>query len=263
MSYVPPLPPPARWPPAAAPPLTFGSLFNPIGIARRVFLPSRPGRAHDPVIKRIQVVRTVVGLVVVVWLLLSYGVAADADAVVDDRLGQAQTTFILLAASFPVVVAGFIAAARPPNRRMLLRRVGKPVAALLVVLACVVLPRMATGLVEGKAIHADPEGLVRFFVYLWCLVWFVPFAMYGIVQSIVHVFRTADIHETLPPLMAILLVWELALFDVIGGTYEGVPFEVWLAFTLGAPLSVTAVALWEFRRLRRRHGITLRGVLLR
>lgn len=241
----------------------FGGRLNPIGAARMVFLPSRPDRVHDPVVKRIQVARTVVGLIVVVWMLLSYGVVADADGVVDDRLGQAQMSFILLAASFPVVVIGFVAAARPPNRRVLLRRVGKPVGALVVVIACVVLPRMATGLVEGREIHADLAGVVTFLVYLWCLVWFLPFAMYGVVQSIVHIFRTADIHETVPPVMAILLVWELAIFDLVRGAYEGVPLGVRLAFTLGAPLSVTAVALWEFRRLRTRHGITLRGVLLR
>ncbi|WP_330176054.1 hypothetical protein OG875_22665 [Streptomyces sp. NBC_01498] len=243
--------------------MTFGSLFNPIGMARRVFLPSRPDRVRDPVVKRIQVVRSVVGLVVVVWMMLSYGVAANADEVVDDRLGQAQAAFVLLAASCPIVVIGFVAAARPPNRRMLLRRVVKPLGALIVVIACVVLPRMATGLVEGREIHADPAGLLTFVIYLWSLVWFVPFAMYGVVQSIVHIFRTADIHETVPPVMAILLVWELAVFDLVRGAYEGVPFSVRLAFTLGAPLSVTAVALWEFRRLRTRHGITLRGVLLR
>lgn len=254
--YVPP-------PPARAPGLTFGSLFNPIAVARRVFLPSRPDRVQDPVVKRIQVVRTVVGLVVVVWMLLSYGIAANADDVLDDRLGQAQMTFIMLAVSFPVVVIGFVAAARPPNRGMLLRRVGGPVGALIVVIACVTLPRMATGLVEGREIHADLAGVVTFVVYIWCLVWFLPFAMYGVVQSLVHVMRTADIHETVPPVMAILLVWELAVFDLARGAYEGVPMGVRLAFTLGAPLSVTAVALWEFRRLRTRHGITLRGVLLR
>ncbi|WP_381799059.1 hypothetical protein [Streptomyces niveus] len=243
--------------------MTFGSLFNPIGISRRVFLPSRPDRVHDQVVKTIQVVRAVVGLVVVVWMLLSYGVAADGDAVLDDRLGQAQTAFILMAVSFPLVVGGFIAAARPPSRRLLLRRVGKPVGALVVVIACVALPRMATGLVEGREIHADLAGVVTFLIYIWCLVWFLPFAMYGVVQSMVHILRTADIHETLPPVMAIVLVWELAVVDMIQGAYDGVPFGVRMAFTFGAPLSVTAVALWEFRRLRTRHGITLRGALSR
>ncbi|MDK0521767.1 hypothetical protein [Streptomyces sp. ML-6] len=33
------------------------------------------------------------------------------------------------------------------------------------------------------------------------------------------------------------------------------------AAVLGGPLSVTAVSLWELRRLRSRHGLTLRTAL--
>ncbi|MGW6204575.1 hypothetical protein ACWF9B_13140 [Streptomyces sp. NPDC055089] len=47
------------------------------------------------------------------------------------------------------------------------------------------------------------------------------------------------------------------------GAYEGVPLGVRLVFLLGAPLTVTAAAMWELRRLRTRHGITLRAALLR
>jgi hypothetical protein len=93
--------------------------------------------------------------------------------------------------------------------------------------------------------------------------WLAPFGFLGIAQSLVHVFRTADVHETVPPLLATLLVWEVAFFDVFRGAYDGVPFGVRVAFTLGAPLTVTAVAMWELRRLRTRHGITLRAALLR
>ncbi|MGP3683208.1 hypothetical protein ACTVZO_00545 [Streptomyces sp. IBSNAI002] len=90
-----------------------------------------------------------------------------------------------------------------------------------------------------------------------------PFALYGIAQSLVRVFRTADLHETVPPLLAMLLVWEVALLDLFRGTYDSVPLGARLAFVLGAPLSVTLVAMWELRRLRTRHGITVRGALLR
>ncbi|MET9323400.1 hypothetical protein ABZX75_24885 [Streptomyces sp. NPDC003038] len=107
------------------------------------------------------------------------------------------------------------------------------------------------------------ESLLTFSAYVFFLLWFAPFVLYGVVQSIIHVFRTADIHETIPPVLAILLVWELALFDVIRGAYDGVPFWMQVALTLGATLSVNAVALWELRRLRNRHGVTLRGALLR
>lgn len=257
--------PPGPWQPPAHR-LTFGRLFNPIAVGRAVFTPSRPDRVQDPAVKRVQVLRTVIGLVAVTWMLLSYGLAPDADAVVDDRFGQIRTTLIALGVTFPVAVAAFVAAARPPHRRLFLRRVGKPASALLALVATLAVPRLITGLgyVDEDTDWTASAGRVALLLALGAfLLWLAPFALYGIAQSLVHVFRTADLHETVPPLLATLLVWEVALFDVFRGTYDGVPFGVWVVFTAGAPLSVTAVAMWELRRLRTRHGITLRGALLR
>ncbi|WP_327265903.1 hypothetical protein OG444_35160 [Streptomyces sp. NBC_01232] len=216
--------------------------------------------------KKVQVLRTVIGLAALTWMLLSYGVVPDADAVVDDRFAQIRTTLIVLAVTFPVAVAAFIAAARPPHRRMFLRRAVKPAGALLVLVVTLGAPRLITGLgyVTEETDWTSSAGRVALLFALGAfLLWLAPFGLYGIGQSLVHVFRTADLHETVPPLLAALLVWEVALFDMIRGTYEGVPFAVRIVFILGAPLSVTAVAMWELRRLRTRHGITLRGALLR
>ncbi|WP_329031256.1 hypothetical protein OIE71_00130 [Streptomyces sp. NBC_01725] len=206
-----------------------------------------------------------IGLAVATWILQSYDVADGADAVLDDRFGQAQTTFILLSASVPLVIAGFVAAARPPNRRMLLRRVGGPVGAMLVMLAIFTVPRLLTqsGYDPRDHLKADLTGLLTVLMAFWFLLWLCPFVLYGLLQSLVHVFRTADIHETLPPVTTLLLVWELALFDLVRGAYENAPFGARLMLTLGPPLAVTLVATWELRRLRTRHGITLRHALRR
>ncbi|MFD3525356.1 hypothetical protein [Streptomyces sp. NPDC058653] len=248
-----------------APPMTFLGLFNPFGVGRRVFKPSRPDRVQDPVVSRIQIIRTVVGLAVVAWILLSYDVVADADGVIDDRMSQAGTTFILLMVTFPLVVVGFVAAARPPNRGMLLRRVGRPAAALAVLVASVTVPRLLTysGYDPRDHVRPDPTGILTVLGGFWFLYWFCPFVLYGIVQSLVHVFRTADIHETVPPVLTILLVWELALVDAARGAYDSAPFGARTALTLGPPLAVTVVAMWELRRLRTRHGVTLRAALRR
>ncbi|MFF5899601.1 hypothetical protein ACFY8O_27250 [Streptomyces argenteolus] len=188
--------------------------------------------------KRVQVLRTVIGLVAVTWMLLSYGLAPDADAVVDDRFGQIRTTLIALGVTFPVAVAAFVAAARPPHRRLFLRRVGKPAGALLALVATLAVPRLITGLgyVDEDTDWTASAGRVALLLALGAfLLWLAPFALYGIAQSLVHVFRTADLHETVPPLLATLLVWEVALFDVFRGTYDGVPFGVWVVFTAGPP----------------------------
>ncbi|MFJ8750559.1 hypothetical protein ACIREO_14675 [Streptomyces sp. NPDC102441] len=246
--------------------MTFGRLFNPIAVGRAVFTPSRPDRVHDPAVKKAQVLRTVVGIAAVTWMMLSYGLASDADAVVDDRFGQIRTALITLAVTFPVAVAVFVAAARPPNRGLFLRRVAKPAGALLALFVALAAPRLITGMgyvTEETDWTSSPERVALLFALAAWLLWLVPFVFYGIAQSLVHVFRTADIHETVPPLLATLLVWEVALLDVFRGAYDGVPLVAWVALTLGGPLSVTVVAMWELRRLRTRHGITLRGALLR
>jgi hypothetical protein len=199
-------------------------------------------------------------------MLLSYGLASDANAVVDDRFDQIRTTLIALGVTFPVAIAAFIAAARPPNRRLFLRRAGKPAGALLALVVTLAVPRLITGLghVNKETDWTASAGrVVLLFALFAFILWLGLFGVYGIALSLVHVFRTADLHDTVPPLLATLLVWEVALFDVFRGAYDSVPFGVRVAFILGAPLSVTAVAMWELRRLRTRHGITLRGALLR
>ncbi|MEV7561536.1 hypothetical protein [Streptomyces sp. NPDC089795] len=95
------------------------------------------------------------------------------------------------------------------------------------------------------------------------LPWPAPLALHGIAQSPVRVFRTADLHETVPPPLATLLVREVALLDLLRGTYDSVPLGARPAFVPAAPLTVTLVATGEPRPLRTRHGITLRGAPLR
>ncbi|WP_231976162.1 hypothetical protein [Streptomyces sp. 3214.6] len=55
----------------------------------------------------------------------------------------------------------------------------------------------------------------------------------------------------------------MALIDLLTGAYGGVPGPLRIVLVLGAPVSVTAVALWELRRLRVGYGLTLRGALMR
>ena len=90
--------------------------------------------------------------------------------------------------------------------------------------------------------------------------YFFLFMLWGGFISLVHVYRTADINELLPPIIGAVLAWEVALIDLFTSAYTGVPFQVRAALIFGGPLSVTAVSAWEMWRLRR-FGITLRRAL--
>lgn len=238
---------------------------GPIAIGRKVFTPSRPGRVDDEVVARIQKIRTIVGLCAVVWVTISYKLAESAGDIASDRGNQAWINVLVLAATFPVAVGLLIAVARPPARQELLRRTAKPFGSILAIMgAMFVFPAgVLTGFAGGRFATNPVMTVVTVVGILLTIVWVLPFVFYGIGMSLVHVFRTADIHETVPPLLAITLVWEMALVDMFTGAYDTLPGPVRIVVTLGAPLSVTAVGLWELRRLRTNYGLTLRGALMR
>ncbi|MGK5694535.1 hypothetical protein ACSNOJ_16805 [Streptomyces sp. URMC 128] len=259
---------PHPMPPQAPPPGPFSRLrrrIGPIHTARRVFKPSRPDLVEDPFITRMQKIRTFVGLGAVVWVSVSYKIARSVEDVADDRFQQSWLSVLVLSVTLPVAVGVLTALTAPPARRDLLRRAAKSFGAILALIAGVfVFPAtMLTGFLDGEFATNPVMSVVTWVVIVWILVWVTPFIFWGIGLGLIHVFRTADIHQTMPPLLAMTLVWEMALIDVFTGAYAGVPGPVRAVFVLGAPLSVTAVGLWELRRLRVHYGISVRGVLVR
>ncbi|MFJ8209388.1 hypothetical protein [Streptomyces sp. NPDC096033] len=257
-------------PPPAAPPYVEPSrgrkilrgILNPFHAAQRTFRPSRAGIVHDPRVRVLQLWRTVLGLVAWVGLTLTYKAAvsaADVKAAADDRFGQSWSSVLVLVCTFPVVVGAFVAAARGPLRGLYLRRALRPLGSVLAVMASMATFPLA--MAPESAGLREAVGLPGKIVIGALCFWSLGFALYGIGLSLVHVFRTADIHEVLPPLLAGVLVWEMALLDVVTGAYPQVPAAVRTVFILGAPVTVTALSWWELRRLGRRHGLTVRGAL--
>ncbi|EFL32965.1 integral membrane protein [Streptomyces viridochromogenes DSM 40736] len=239
--------------------------IGPIHTARRVFKPSRPDLVEDPFVMRMQKIRTLVGLAAVVWMSVAYKIAHSVEDVASDRLDQSWISVLVLCVTLPVVVGVLLALTAPSARRDLLRRAGKSFGAMVALVAAVfVFPAsVLTGFMDGKfatnPVMAVVTGLGMAITFFWVL----PFIIWGIGLALIHVFRTADIHQTMPPLLAMTLVWEMALIDLLTGAYAGVPVPVRVVFVIGAPVSVTAVALWELRRLRTLYGISVRGVLVR
>ncbi|MEU7718284.1 hypothetical protein [Streptomyces tibetensis] len=252
-------------PPPPGPVARLRRRIGPIHTARRVFRPSRPDLVEDAFIARMQKIRTVVGLAAVVWVSVSYKVSSSLGDVAEDRLDQSWSNVLVLSVTFPVVVGVLLALTAPSARRDLLRRAAKPVGAMLALIAAVfVFPlTVLTGFVDGRFATNPAMTAVTWVVIVLILVWVLPFIAWGVGLGLLHVFRTADIHQTMPPLLAMTLVWEMTLIDLFTGAYAGVPGPVRVVFLLGAPLSVTAVGLWELRRLRARYGIDVRGMLVR
>ncbi|MGO4461112.1 hypothetical protein AB4039_28050 [Streptomyces sp. M-16] len=212
--------------------------------------------------RRLQLWRTVLGLVAWVGLMLTYKAVISADgvkAVADDRLDQSWSSVLVLVCTLPVVVGGFVAAARGGLRRVYLRRALRPLGAVVAIMAS--MGTSALAMAPELAGLRNAVGLPGKIVIAVLCLWSIGFALYGIGLSLVHVFRTADIHEVVPPVLAGVLVWEMALLDLVTGAYPQVPAGVRAVFVLGAPVTVTALSWWEMRRLRRHHGLTVRGAL--
>ncbi|MFJ3913529.1 hypothetical protein [Streptomyces vinaceus] len=198
---VPPRPYPYAWaPPPGAEPSRgrkiLRGLYNPFYAAQRAFRPSRPGIVHDPEVRKLQLWRTALGLVAWVGLMVAYKAVVSADdvkAVADDRLDQSWSSVLVLVCTFPVVVGAFVAAARGGLRRVYLRRALRSLGAVVAIMAS--MGTSALAMAPELAGLRDAVGLPgKIVIGVTCL-WSIGFALYGIGLSLVHVFRTADIHE--------------------------------------------------------------------
>ncbi|MFC9507677.1 hypothetical protein [Streptomyces sp. NPDC057002] len=259
---------PHPMPPQAPPPGPLTRLrrrIGPINTARRVFKPSRPDLVEDAFIARMQKIRTLVGLGAVVWVSVTYKITKSAEDVASDRFNQSWISVLVLSVTLPVAVGILLALTAPSARRDLLRRAARSFGAIVALVAAVfVFPAsMLTGFIEGKFATNPVMTVITWSTVVFIMVWVLPFIVWGIGLALIHVFRTADIHQTMPALLAMTLVWEMTLIDVFTGAYAGVPGPVRVMFLLGAPVSVTAVGLWELRRLRVRYGIAVGGILVR
>ncbi|MGW2490690.1 hypothetical protein ACWCV9_26230 [Streptomyces sp. NPDC001606] len=134
-----------------------------------------------------------------------------------------------------------------PLRPALLRALGLLVT--FVGSAVVTLLLLQNGTALSGGLLVIPVGVLT----LW-LVWFVGA---GALRITGNFFGTAAVHRCLPPLLAIVTSWLMALPDLLTGDLHGLGLRLGIVFILGAPVTVTAIALYEMARLKRRHGIRL------
>jgi hypothetical protein len=86
------------------------------------------------------------------------------------------------------------------------------------------------------------------------MVWFVGA---GALRINGNFFGTAAVHRCLPPLLAMVTTWLMALPDLFTGDLHGLGLTLGIVFILGAPVTVSAIALYEMARLKRAYGIRL------
>ncbi|MER6978345.1 hypothetical protein [Streptomyces carpinensis] len=226
--------------------LTARSLLRPGEVARAVFHPAWIPDTLDPAVEKLKRARFIAGTVaaVGVYTFVEGGFAFE------EMLGNMLTASAVLLFVTPLTVgvmlyvwrrAGTVRDLRQPllnSLKLLLAFVGT-------IVGTVVMWRVAAG--SGLLV------LVLGFVALW-LTWFVG---HGAFQVSGNFFGTAAVHRCLPPLLATVTTWLMAIPDLVTGDLHGLSLTLGFLFVLGAPVTVTGIAVLEMRRLRSGYGIRL------
>ncbi|WP_146075039.1 hypothetical protein [Streptomyces sp. Ru73] len=260
-------------------------LPGPLSLAAALTTPTRADLIEDPLIARVRAIRTALGLAATAWLLLTYPLREGrADYLFGQLLNLLIGCGVLLVCG-TVGITVFCLGARRPLGRMYARRVGGPLRALAALPLGAGLVWLMTAVLRGDAVSTSMIGAHDFFggffgttagtlisglimaaaflagglVCLCVLVSAACFTLVAAVRGLNSCFRTADVHELLPAVLSPLLVWSLFVVQLVDGPDVVAPPVVFVPFLLGGPLSVTALAVWEVRRLRTRYGVTLRS----
>ncbi|MGV9453176.1 hypothetical protein [Streptomyces sp. NPDC003635] len=231
-------------------------------VATRLFAQEGNGRIEDRTVDRVQLARTVLGAAATIALILAYNVNPDRweDAAYRGAAQLLLTPIVLMVAA-PLVIVGFVYYAPPHLRphlrarlRAPLKAVGWYVLTLVVISTVLVATALTVNADNGKGWWEYVLAVASLIV----IVWGFPFFFMASLYSARSTFNSAQVHPMLPPVLTLALVWVLAAFSLIDEGLPGGPPLVQFCSTLGGPLSVTAVSLWELRRMRTRFGVALR-----
>lgn len=215
----------------------WGRLWHPVYASRLVFSPAWIPAPLDPSIAELSRVRSIVGLVVVCFLTVVHD---GPGALPLDPDGGASKVLV----SYPLTVGPMLLVWKArgfPVR--LLRAFLWRSAALLVGYVCLIALAAAAALLAEDRWEAPL--LVQVCVAGWALV-FVLSASWTVARNL---FGSAAVHPGLPALITAVTAWLAALLRLPSG--QG------LVLVLAGPVTVTAIALLELSRLRRRHGVAL------
>lgn len=229
--------------------LTARSFLKPHHVARAVFHPAWIPDSLDPSVDALKKARVIAGAVAAfgVYTFVEGGFAFD------EMLDNAATACAVLLFITPLTVgvmlhiwrrsgAGTVGQLRTPlvrSLKLLLLFIGSALGTVLI---------FRMGNVFGTL-----GGLLASAVGLW-MAFFVIAGAYRISGNF---FGTAAVHRCLPPLLATVTTWLMAVPDLVTGDLHGLGLAMGVVFILGAPVTVTGIALLEMRRLEQRYGIRL------
>ncbi|MFH0515586.1 hypothetical protein ACHBTE_00165 [Streptomyces sp. M41] len=195
-------------------------------VATRLFVQEGDGRIEDRAVDRVQVARTVLGAAATLALILVYGVEADRwENAAADGIGNLIIAPVLLICTGPLVILGFIHYAPAHQRPHLRSRLRAPLKAVGWYLLTVL---VIGGVLYGTALmgiddRKDWVAIVVVLVATAVILWGFPFFFLASLYSARSAFNTAHVHPMLPPVVTMVLVWVLAVFNLAYSGMSGGP----------------------------------------
>ncbi|MDA5280235.1 hypothetical protein [Streptomyces sp. Isolate_45] len=239
------------------------------------------GRVDDRAISRMRGARMTLGLGAGLWLIVSYPLSDGGEEFVLGKIVELGLSCLVLAVGCVVGITTFLVMSTPDRRRDFAERLRGPITAVAMLAAGPLCMWGSVESLQGDLIPVEAlQGVITFFgdgifaklvaFLLLAVGWLasvavllcsIPFTLYSAYMCVFTCLRAGDVHQLLPALISPLLVWSLLAFQLFIGPDVAAPAIVLYTFMFGGPLSVTALSVWEVRRLRVRHGITLRNAL--
>ncbi|WP_406009624.1 hypothetical protein OG440_28505 [Streptomyces sp. NBC_00637] len=227
--------------------LTVRSFLKPHEVAWAVFHPAWIPQALDPTVERLKRGRVIAGAVAAVGVYTFVQGGFAFEEMLENTAIASAVLFFLT----PVTVGVMLFVWR---RGGTVRQLKRPLLDSLKLLLLFIVSVLTT---VGIFRSSELFGLVPRMLLTLVGLWAAFFVMAGAVRLSGNFFGSAAVHRCLPPLLATVTTWLMAIPDLVAGDLHGLSLTMGIVFILGAPVTVTGLALLEMRRLKRRYGIRL------
>ncbi|MEV0169887.1 hypothetical protein AB0I00_01995 [Streptomyces sp. NPDC050803] len=223
-----------------------GPLWKPKHAARAAFHPAWIPESADPAVEQLKKARLIAGTIaaVGVYTFVEGGFAFD------EMLENMLTASVVLLFVTPLTVGVML---------FVWRRGGTVRSLKVPLLNSLKLLLLFVGSIVLTVVLLRAAGGAGFFVLLLgpLVLWLIGFVARGAWHVGANFFGTAGVHRCLPPLLATVTTWLMAIPDLVTGDLHGLSLTMGVLFILGAPLTVTGISLLETKRLKGRYGIRL------
>ncbi|MFF1276215.1 DUF3824 domain-containing protein [Streptomyces marokkonensis] len=228
--------------------LTPRTFLKPHHVAAVVFHPAWIPPSLDPSVERLKRIRVIAGAVASVGVYTVLEGGFDLTELLENALTASAVLLFLTPLTVGVMLFVW---RRTGTVRQLRVPLLNSLKLLLLFIGCVV-----TVVLLAQMTNASGSILMILGVGA-TMMWMLIFVAYGAVRVSGNFFGTAAVHRCLPALLATVTSWLMAIPDLVTGDLHGLGLTMGVVFILGAPVTVTAIALLETGRLKRRYGIRL------